>query len=61
MQSFILHGAPPLGILYNFGLKMGPEKTIWFDAKTGTRNNLLSCMQSAFRRVLISSANFRAL
>lgn len=33
MQPFILHGAPPLGILYNFGLKMGPERTVWFGAK----------------------------
>lgn len=61
MQPFTLHRASPLGILYNFGLKMGPEKTIWFGAKAGTRNNFLSCMQSAFRRVPSSSADFRAL
>lgn len=43
MQPFILHGALPLGILYNSELKMGPEKTIWFGAKTGGTLYFLAC------------------
>lgn len=58
MQHFIPHGVPPLGFLYNFGLIMWPERAILFGAKTGGRNNFLSCMPSAFRRAPSSSVDF---
>lgn len=37
---------------------MWPEGAIWFGAKTGGRNNFLSCMPSAFRRAPSSSVDF---